>query len=85
MNREYAYNRDRGRCRMCSEHLIKGNRHCLRINSSLAIEEINKVPNLIWLCTNCFDIIRDGVVPNSTNPKIKSRIIKFLKKTNSFS
>lgn len=85
MNREYAYNRDRGRCRMCREHLIKGSRHCLRINSSLAIEEINKVPNLIWLCTNCFDIIREGVVPNSTNPKIKSRILKYLNKTNSFS
>ena len=54
MNREYAYNRDKGKCKCCGRYfseLIP--KHCHHVNPRLPIERINKVPNLAWLCIPC--------------------------------
>lgn len=53
MNREYAYNRDKGKCKMCGCNLEIDNRHCHRVDENLSLDKINKVPNLAWLCKNC--------------------------------
>lgn len=58
MNREYAYNRDKGKCKCCGRYfseLIP--KHCHHVNPRLPIERINKVPNLAWLCIS----IRGGM------------------------
>lgn len=53
MNREYAYNRDKGKCKICGCYLKSGNRHCHRINEKIPVENESKVPNLAWLCREC--------------------------------
>jgi group II intron reverse transcriptase/maturase len=80
MNREYAYNRDKGRCRICGNYLNANFRHCHRINPALQIELINKVPNLAWLCLSCVNIIKSGVVPVNLSEKMKSKVLKFQEK-----
>lgn len=53
MNREYAYNRDRGKCRKCKLHLGQGNRVCNHKDMTLPLNQINKVQNLVWKCKSC--------------------------------
>lgn len=77
MNREYAYNRDKGRCRICGNYLKVNLRHCHRINPALPIKLINKVPNLAWLCLSCINIVRTGSIPVEFNEKMKSKVLKF--------
>jgi RNA-directed DNA polymerase len=84
MNREYAYNRDKGRCRICGNYLKANFRHCHRINPVLPIELINKVPNLAWLCLRCVNIIRSDVLPIDLNAKMKSKVLKFQEKLKKF-
>jgi len=57
MNREYAYNRDKGKCRICGKLLEKNNRECHHIQPSLPLDKVNKVPNLAWVCKECHHII----------------------------
>jgi RNA-directed DNA polymerase len=53
MNREYAFNRDRGKCRICKTYLNQGNRICHHKDNTLSLNQINKVSNLVWKCKNC--------------------------------
>ncbi len=46
MNRGYAFNRDRGKCRITGVPLGKHNLHVHHINPNLPLEEVNKLPNL---------------------------------------
>lgn len=49
MNREYAYNRDKGKCKCCGRFFsrtIIG--HCHHVDNKLPLERINKVQNLAW-------------------------------------
>lgn len=70
MNREYAFNRDKGKCKICQVRLKAENRHCHRVKENISINEINKVSNLIWVCRNCDKYIHGKEFP------IDSRINK---------
>jgi group II intron reverse transcriptase/maturase len=77
MNREYAYNRDKGKCRICGKWLKKGNMECHHIQPRLKPDKVNKVPNLAWLCEQCHHIVHGSPIPNSYTDRQKSKINKF--------
>ena len=57
MNREYAYNRDKGKCKCCGRffsNTVIG--HCHHVDNKLPLERINKVQNLAWVCVDCHHI-----------------------------
>ena len=81
MNREYAFNRDRWKCRCCGEDLTwREDRHCHHVNRKLPIDKINKVPNLAWVCTKCHQRIHSYYDPVNVEAKTKAKILKFRKK-----
>lgn len=57
MNREYAFNRDRGQCRCCGQYLPPGDRHCHHVRPWLPLAQVNKVGQLAWVCTECHRLI----------------------------
>lgn len=81
MNREYAYNRDKGKCKCCgrpfSEEVPK---RCHHINSRLPIERINKVPNLAWFCESCHRMVHNSPIPPETDAKVVRKIQKYREK-----
>lgn len=76
MNREYAYNRDKGKCKMCGTQLNPGNRHCHRADEKLQIEKINKVPNLVWICKECDNDVHGNDLPNA-EARVNRKIQKY--------
>jgi uncharacterized protein with PIN domain len=80
MNREYAYNRDRGKCKICNVTLTETNRHCHYITEKLSLDRINKVPNLAWVCTTCDGYIHDGEKPKTFDKKLIEKIRKYQRK-----
>lgn len=81
MNREYAYNRDKGKCKCCgrafSEVVTK---HCHHVNNKLPIERINKVPNLAWLCESCHRMVHNSPIPSGMDAKTVRKIENYRKK-----
>ena len=83
MNREYAFNRDKGKCKCCGRELSEDvPKHCHHISNSRHIEEINKVNNLLWLCVPCHTMIHGGEIPPETDSKVIRKIEKYRKKLN---
>lgn len=77
MNREYAFNRDKWKCRCCGTDLTyRGDRHCHHVNKCLPMEEINKVPNLAWVCIGCHKMIHTNNPPVNVDSKTKRKILK---------
>ena len=76
MNREYAYNREKGVCRCCRNGLNVGHRHCHHIDNSLPTDKINKVPNLAWVCETCHGAIHGKTIPSYMTAKMKSKLEK---------
>lgn len=81
MNREYAFNRDRGKCRCCGTSLY-GNpdRQCHHVENKLSLDKINKVPNLAWVCKTCHHMIHNSLIPETIEEKVKKKIVKFRQK-----
>lgn len=81
MNREYAFNRDKWKCRCCGADLTyRKDRHCHHVNRRLPLEKINKVPNLAWLCHHCHQQVHSCYAPVNIDEKIKKKILKFREK-----
>ncbi|NUU75752.1 MULTISPECIES: group II intron reverse transcriptase/maturase [Paenibacillus] len=77
MNREYAFNRDKGKCRVCGDSLWHNRMECHHIVPNLHLGEVNKVSNLAWMCGDCHtNYIHGYKVP--INPKIKKKVQYFL-------
>lgn len=57
MNRAYAFNRDKGRCRVCKEVLQGENIQIHHIKPKLPLEEVNRVPNLASMHEHCHQMI----------------------------
>lgn len=82
MNREYAYNRDKGKCRCCGDELVESFRECHHIYPKFKINEINKITNLAWVCTNCHKYIHGKELSNEIEKKIQNKVVKFRNKLN---
>ena len=82
MNREYAFNRDLGKCKICGIKLMKDIWQCHHVNRTLRLNEINKVKNLAWLCVNCHQYVHGAAIPVNTrsNNKIIKKIEKYKNK-----
>ncbi len=78
MNRGYAYNRDKGKCRVCGQFVKPEEAHTHHIRNKLDIEHINKVSNLATTHDMCHGFIHAKEIPESiTDKKIISKLIKF--------
>ena len=78
MNREYAYNRDKGKCKCCKKPLFLDDRKfCYHVNRKLPLEKVNKVQNLIWLCNDCYRMVNNGAIPPDIDEKVLKKIQKY--------
>lgn len=78
MNREYAFNRDKGKCRCCGKYLLYDDtRACHHTKPYLPINLVNKVENLAWVCDNCHKQIHSPKEIDSEDTKIRKKIEKF--------
>ncbi|WP_289143080.1 hypothetical protein [uncultured Brevibacillus sp.] len=76
MNKDYAYNRDKMKCRACRVN-VHLNSHCHHINPKLPLDQVNKVKNLVTLCNECHEIVH-GTKELQGNDR-KSRLLKKLR------
>lgn len=78
MNRGYAFNRDKGQCKVCGEPIIGYVLETHHINPKLPIDQINKVSNLASTHQKCHKLIHcDQNVLNQVGKKIYQKILKF--------
>lgn len=81
MNREYAYNRDNGKCKCCKTPLfLDDKKYCYHIKGELPLDKVNKVQNLIWLCNSCYRMVNNGPIPPNIDKKVLKRIEKYKQK-----
>lgn len=76
MNRDYAFNRDRGKCRACGRYLWGIKSQCHHINPFLPLNKVNKVRNLASLCPECHVLVHNNQ-EFTGNAKRKEKIGKF--------
>jgi group II intron reverse transcriptase/maturase len=81
MNREYAFNRDKGKCKCCGQPLFAvDNKRCHHINSKLPVDKINKVVNLTWMCNTCHHMVHNSPIPESIEAKTRNKIENYRNK-----
>ena len=81
MNREYAYNRDNGKCKCCKTPLfLDDKKYCYHIKGELPLDKVNKVQNFIWLCNSCYRMVNNGPIPPNIDEKVLKRIEKYKQK-----
>ncbi len=84
MNREYAYNRDKGKCKCCGKPFSKDvPKRCHHVDNKLPLNRINKVSNLAWLCEPCHRMVHNSPIPSGTDPRTVRKIEKYRKKLKS--
>lgn len=82
MNRAYALNRDRVKCRCCGKWLLERKVNTHRINPFLPLNKINKVQNLASMDTACFNLVNNKSLDiNYLEPETRKKIESFRKKT----
>lgn len=78
MNREYAFNQTlrKGKgiyaCQVCGDELVKGFKECHHKNPKLPLDKVNKVSNLLWVCTEDHHFIEYGI-PDDADLKMSRR------------
>jgi group II intron reverse transcriptase/maturase len=81
MNRAYALNRDKLKCRVCGGWLISSTPWAHRINPNLPLNKVNRVNNLVSLHKKCFMAVND---PNQDisqfDEKAQKKIIGYREK-----
>lgn len=81
MNREYAYNRDKGKCKCCGRYFSDNlPKHCHHVNNELPVEKINKVSNLAWLCVPCHRMVHNSPIYPGTDQKTIRKIEQYKQK-----
>lgn len=80
MNREYAFNRDKGKCKICELDILPIDLHTHHINNRLPLDEVNKVNNLASVHNWCHTLIHGKVIPETLNGKTKKRVETYRKK-----
>ncbi|MEB3103306.1 group II intron reverse transcriptase/maturase [Ferviditalea candida] len=79
LNRPYAFNRDRGKCRVCQEP-VQHDVNIHHIQPHLPLEFVNRVANLATLHKACHDMIHDGRDYEDLLSKMRKRILRFREK-----
>lgn len=80
MNRAYALNRDKLKCRVCGRWLLTGKLCTHRINPSLPLGKVNKVSNLASMDRDCFQLVNNKNADIShLDTKTRKTIEKFRK------
>ena len=81
MNRAYALNRDKLRCRVCGGWLISSTPWAHRINPNLPLDKVNRVNNLVSLHKKCFDAVNNPNYDLSEfDDKARKKIIGYREK-----
>ena len=81
MNREYAYSRDKGKCKCCGNAFSPVlQKHCHHVKNKLPLDRINKVPNLVWLCEPCHRMVHNSPIPTELDAKTVGKIMKYREK-----
>ena len=81
MNREYAYSRDKGKCKCCGNAFSPMlQKNCHHVKNKLPLDRINKVPNLVWLCEPCHRMVHNSPIPPELNAKTVGKIMKYREK-----
>ena len=84
LNRPYAFNRDKGKCRVCGEILWAKNTHIHHINPNLPLNLVNRVAHLASTSNTCHSMIHDGKDYSSLNKKTWAKILNFRAKLSIF-
>lgn len=78
MNRAYAFNRDKGQCKVCGESIIGYELETHRINPKLPTNLVNKVSNLASLHQTCHRLVHKGLdVSQLVKAKAHQKILKY--------
>lgn len=82
MNRAYAFNRDKGKCKVCNEPIAGYELETHHINPNLPLNEVNKVPNLASTHQSCHDLIHSDKDVSHMVKKTQTKILKLRKRLN---
>ncbi|MBF7084620.1 HNH endonuclease [Desulfallas sp. Bu1-1] len=83
MNRAYAFNRDKGKCKVCGKPITGHELETHHINPNLPLDQVNKVPNLASTHKWCHKQIHSNTdVSYLTSKKVYQKILKFREKLN---
>lgn len=79
LNRCYAFNRDKGKCKICDNQLNPKLTETHHINDKLPPNQVNKITNLASLCRDCHHNVHSTVDPNILyeSKKHKDKLIKY--------
>ncbi|MCL6477861.1 MAG: group II intron reverse transcriptase/maturase [Peptococcaceae bacterium] len=77
LNRPYAFNRDKGKCRVCGKVLRPGIAHIHHIRSDLPLSQVNQVKNLASVCDECHYAIHSGNDYSFLGKKTWNKILDF--------
>ena len=81
VNRAYALNRDRLKCRVCGKWLIDNTPYTHRINPRLPLDRVNRVNNLISVHRKCYQAINmPGMDVSTFDADAQKRIRKYREK-----
>ncbi|NRD80884.1 group II intron reverse transcriptase/maturase [Bacillus sp. BRMEA1] len=75
MNREYAWNRDKGKCKICDVDILITDLHTHHVDPNLPLDRINKLPNLASVHRRCHELIHG--IKWHTNSKINKKIERY--------
>ncbi|MFZ3590303.1 group II intron reverse transcriptase/maturase [Bacillus sp. DJP31] len=82
MSRCYAFNRDKGKCRVCGDYLPPHQTNTHHINPKLPLELINRVNNLASMHIKCHELIHRNQNLDKLGSKTKHNVQKFRDKLN---
>ncbi|TEB04256.1 HNH endonuclease [Pelotomaculum schinkii] len=81
LNRAYAFNRDRGKCKVCGD-FIMDKIHFHHINPNLSRNLVNRVSNLASVHSECHEKVHDGHDYSSLPKIIWKKILRYREKLN---
>jgi group II intron reverse transcriptase/maturase len=82
LNRAYAFNRDKGKCRVCKSNVWKGNLQTHHVRPALPLDKVNRVNNLASVCEQCHTKIHNTTDYTSLGTKTWKKIQGFREKLN---
>jgi predicted MarR family transcription regulator len=80
MNRAYAFNRDKGRCRISGKELSPHDINIHHINPNLLLDKVNKVSNLATVHKDFHYLIHNQTDCSHLNVKIRNKVQGFRNK-----